>query len=86
MINVENVVIEVVDRLLKEAGKQVNVNGDLRFLRENGIDSLMLISMILEIEESLEIDLDEYLAELRKSRHLIDFIEVVKSCYKTQHE
>jgi len=54
----------------------------MEFSRENGIDSLGIVSLILDIEEKLDIELDSCLAEIRQCKTLEEMIRTVENVTK----
>lgn len=80
MINIKERVEDCLRKVLKEQGVlSDNVSSETLLIRENGIDSLGIVSLILEIEEEFEIDLDLYLPEIRKCNTLGELEKIVES-------
>ena len=50
--------------------------------RENGIDSLGIVSLVVLLEEKLEFDADKYLADIRNCKRVVDLVELVKKIKK----
>ncbi len=50
--------------------------------RDTGIDSLGIVSLILDIEEKLNIDLDLYLAKIRKCTTIKELAEIIQVIYE----
>lgn len=79
MSRVEEVVLKVHTNLMKSRDINRESSRDLEVRRRNGIDSLGIVSIILEIEEELGIELDECLADIRKCRTIGDIIDVIQA-------
>lgn len=79
MSRVEEVVLKVHTNLMKSRDINRESSRDLEVRRRNGIDSLGIVSIILEIEEELGIELDECLAAIRKCRTIGDIIDVIEA-------
>ena len=47
--------------------------------RESGIDSLGIVTLVLELEERLGIELDSCLADIRKAQTIDDIIKIVQN-------
>ena len=82
-MDVEKIVLEVHTQLMhadgipKESCREMSVN------RESGIDSLGIVTMVLELEERLGIELDSCLVDIRKAQTIDDIIKIVqKECNK----
>lgn len=80
-MNVEKIVLEVHTKLMQEEGIPKVSNRQMKVNRENGIDSLGIVTMVLEIEEKLEIDLDDCLADIRRAGNIDDIIKIVQMEY-----
>lgn len=83
---VEEAVLEAHNELLDELGKNERSTPDAKMSRGLGIDSLGIVTLILSVEEKLDITLDEYLADIRSSYYVRDFIEIVEKAYLEQKE
>ena len=82
---VEEAVLEAHNELLDELGKNERSTPDAKMSRGLGIDSLGIVTLILSVEEKLDITLDEYLADIRSSYYVRDFIEIVEKAYLEQN-
>lgn len=67
-MNIKEKVLECCEMIIAESDVNVVVTEELELTRESGIDSLGLVSLVLELEDALEIDLDEYLLEVRNCK------------------
>lgn len=79
MTRVEEVVYRVHTEIMKEQGINKESSADLAFARDNGIDSLGIVNMILDIEDELEVELDSCLQEIRKCRTVGDVIKTIEN-------
>lgn len=77
-MNIEKIVLDVHTKLMGEEGIYKVSNKEMRVGRECGIDSLGIVTMVLEIEERLGVDLDSCLADIRRARTIDDIIKVVE--------
>ena len=84
IIEVEEAVINAHNELLEELGIDLISSPEAKICRENGIDSLGIVTLILNIEEKLDIDLEESLKEIRNSSYISELIEIVENVYKDQ--
>lgn len=82
MNNIEQIVLESYGRLLddKEIDAEPSIN--MKMTRENGMDSLGIVSLIIDIEEALEMDLDECLAQIRKCTTIQELIDIIRNHYE----
>lgn len=78
MKDIEEVVKKCCQQVLDDSGLKIVSDINMRMTRENGIDSLGMVTLILSIEEELEVELDYYLSEMRNAEYLRDFINIVK--------
>lgn len=84
MKNVEQAVLQAHDELLEELGVDRKSKPEAKMSRGYGIDSLGIVTLILNIEEKLDIDLEPYLKEIRDSYYVSDLIAVVVKAYSEQ--
>lgn len=83
MDKVKAVVLEMHTKLMKESGIDRESLPELEIRPRNGITSESIVALILDIEEALGIELDDYLAEIRVCKTIADFIEIIeKACEK----
>lgn len=84
MKDVEDTVIKCHQKILDDAGIKEMSNLNMKMSRENGIDSLGMVLLILGIEEELGINLDQYLAEIRRACYLQELINIIKKARDIQ--
>lgn len=77
-MDVEKIVLEVHTKLMQDEGISKESCREMKVDRESGIDSLGIVSMVLEIEEQLGIELDNCLADIRRARTIDDIIKIVQ--------
>ena len=77
-MDIKDVVVESCKKVIKENNEKINVTEETEISIENGIDSLGIVTIIFEIEEQLEIELDEYLSYVRRCKTIGDLIGVVE--------
>lgn len=81
-MSIREEVLKCIENILKEEQQECVISEEITISRENGFTSLVLVSLVLEIEEALDTDLDEYLSKIRKCKtvgELIDVVEIAKS-------
>lgn len=65
--------------ILKERGLNLQSSQEMTLNRECGMDSLGIVTFILNIEEELAIELDEVLGDIRRSKSISEVIEVIEN-------
>ena len=76
MKNVERIVYESYSKVV---GDTTNIpHKETELSRENGLDSLEIVSLILEIEDSLGVSLDAHIKDIRESRNLGELIQIIE--------
>lgn len=76
-MNIKKGVLECCEAVIKENKKDIAVNEDTLISRENGIDSLGMVTLVIDMEEKFDIDLDEYLSDIRKCKTIGELAEIV---------
>lgn len=76
-MDIKESVIECIETIISETASGIVVDENTLISRESGIDSLGIVSLILELEDKFEIDLDDYLADIRSCKDVNALIEVV---------
>lgn len=82
---IEKTVLDIHTKIMNQRGIDRVSSGDLEIRPRNGITSESIVTFILELEEALDIELDEYLPEIRKCKTISLFIDIVKKAYNKQH-
>lgn len=82
MNKVKNTVFKLHNELMQEKGIDKVSSVELEIRPRNGITSESIVTLLLDIEEELGIELDEYLAQIRKCKTIGEFIEVIEKAYK----
>lgn len=59
----------------KETEKHLTIESEIS--KENGLDSLALMNIIINLESQYDIDLDDYIVEISKARTVGDIIKCV---------
>lgn len=67
------------NNIMKEQGIDKKSKPEMNLSRENGIDSLGIVNMILDIEEELDMDLENYLASIRKCKTVGELAFLIES-------
>ena len=78
MSKVEEAVLACHNKLMESKGIDVKSSPELEIRRRYGIDSLGIVTMIMDIEEMLDTELDECLADIRKCRTIGEIIKVIE--------
>lgn len=76
--NVVDVIIKNFRQVTEETGIDVLINEETVLNRDAGIDSLGIVNLILGIEEDLEIELDDYLADIRNAHTVRELAEIIE--------
>lgn len=79
MKNVEQTVLKCHTNMMKANNIDKESNISMEMTQENGIDSLGIVTLILEIEEELDMELDAYLADIRKCKTIGELINVIRN-------
>ena len=70
------------NRILKERNFDKTSSLDMEIRPRNGITSETIVTMLLDIEDELGIELDEYLPEIRKCKTIGLLVEIVEKACK----
>lgn len=76
-MNINESILECCKSVIEANNEQIMVNESTLISRENGIDSLAMVTLVIDIEEKFNIDLDEHLSEIRKCKTIGQLIEIV---------
>ncbi|KYH33959.1 acyl carrier protein [Clostridium tepidiprofundi DSM 19306] len=79
MSKVSETVFKCHTKLMKERGIERESCAELEVRRANGIDSLGIVNLILDIEEELNIDMDEYLPSIRKCKTIGEIVNIIEN-------
>ncbi len=76
MENQKKLVIEAYREIAKNSvNKEITINDEIS--RELGFDSLGMVEFIINLEEKLDIELDNCLAEIRNAKTIGDVINIL---------
>ncbi len=78
-------VLQCCTTVRKENGIAEEPDLSTQLTRENGIDSMGIVNLVIELEEALEIDLDQYLARIRGSRTVSELISVIREAAEKEN-
>lgn len=78
---VNDAIIKNFEQILDESGIEAVITEETELNRDMGIDSLGIVNLILGIEEELEIELDEYLLDVRNAKTIKELINIVERAY-----
>ena len=85
MVKIDEVVIRLHNNLLKEKEINKESSPEMEIRPKNGITSATIITLLLDIEDELDIELDDYLPEIRKCKTIGLLIDIIKEAYARQH-
>lgn len=81
MCNIEKVVFECCRTVICDNGIQLpEISPNTKLSRDNGFDSLGIVTLVLLVEEELGIELDDYLFEIRNCETIHEFANVIQKC------
>lgn len=78
-MNVEEAVLTAHTKLMKSKGIERESSRELEIRRRNGIDSMGIVTLILDVEDILELELDGCLGDIRRSKTIGDIIDVIEN-------
>ncbi|MBP3450150.1 MAG: hypothetical protein J6K22_06805 [Spirochaetaceae bacterium] len=81
MENIEETVLNLHTKLMYEQGIKQQSSPELELRPRNGITSSTIVSLILDIEDVLNIQLDNYIYEIRKCKTISDFILIIETAF-----
>lgn len=84
MKDIAECIIRLHNKLMKERGIDKESSADMEIRPRNGITSETIVNYLLDIEEELDIELDEYLSRIRVCKTIGALIEVVEDAVKDQ--
>lgn len=77
MQRIEEIILQAHNEILQKEGISKKSDLSMELNRENGLNSFALVTLILEVEEKLNINLDDALPQIRKASSLQEFAEIV---------
>lgn len=78
MNETEKNLIDIYKCMLKVVPEnEVDINAEIS--RELGFDSLGMVDFVINIEETFDIELDNYLAEIRKAKYLSEILRIIEN-------
>lgn len=82
-MDIKNAVITAFKTVSEEQGIDMEINMDTPLTRDNGIDSLGFVNLIVEIEDNLDITLDNVISKIRKCLRVKDIVNVIEDYQET---
>lgn len=76
--NVFEIICECYKNVLEEAGIQKEITSETPVMGENGLDSMDIVNLIIEMEEHFNLDLDQYLLEIRNAKDIAQLVKIVE--------
>lgn len=81
MKNIQEVALRIHTEIMHQKGINQESTVDMEIRPKNGITSETIVFFILELEEELGIQLDNYLPQIRKAKTIQELINIVsKAC------
>ena len=77
MCEIKNIVIKCCQEVISENHSDIKLDMGTELTNDLGFDSLGIVSLILLLEENLNIDLDEYLMEIRDCNSVDQLVQVI---------
>lgn len=84
-MNIKESVLECCKAVIEENKKEIIVNESTPISRENGIDSLGMVTLVIDMEEKFDIDLDEHLSDIRKCKTIGELTEIIAEVINSQN-
>lgn len=81
-VSVEEKVKEIIVSRMRDKDKIANLNYDTPLL-SLGIDSILALSILVEIEEVYDIEIDDADLNMDKIKNIASFAQMVRACLKT---
>ena len=84
MINIEEVVFRIHNNLMKERGIDKESSREMELRPKNGITSESIVIFLLDLEDELGIEFDDYLPQIRECKTIGLFIDIIKEAYESR--
>lgn len=78
-MDVKSIVLKRHNELMREVGIDKESTIEMEMTRDYAIDSLGIVSLILNIEEDLDVELDDCLADIRRCKTIGEMISVIEA-------
>lgn len=82
MSDVKKIVYDALKEVFSESNVDMEPYDDLELNRESGIDSLGIVTLVVLLEEKLKINCDQYLANIRNCKRVIDLVNLMEKISK----
>ena len=82
MKNIQEVVLRIHTEIMHQKGINQKSTQDMEIRPKNGITSESIVIFILDLEEELGIELDDYLSQIRKAKTIQALIDIVRKAYE----
>lgn len=76
-MNMKETVIICCKEIIEKSKGNIEVDMDTVISRDTGIDSLGIVNLVLELEDKFGVELDNYLADIRKCETVRDLVDVM---------
>lgn len=81
---IKEIVLRLHTELMQGRGIERISSPELEIRPRNGITSESIVTLLLDIEDELDIELDDYLMEIRVCKTIGDFIGIIETAYKNK--
>lgn len=82
MADVKEIVFKCHNKIMKEKGINKESSEELTLTRDNGIDSMGIVSFVIDLEDELDTELERHLSKVRKCRTIGDLITLLNIVVK----
>lgn len=76
-MDIKMIVYDAIYDIMHQEAIFVEIDDETELTREIGIDSMGIVSLILLLEEKMEIELDNYLIDIRKCRRVEELVQML---------
>ncbi|MCI8669051.1 MAG: acyl carrier protein [Lachnospiraceae bacterium] len=76
-MDIKETVIMCCREIIEKSRGNIEVDMDTAISRDKGIDSLGIVNLVLELEDKFGVELDNYLADIRKCETIRDLVDVM---------
>lgn len=83
-MEIKECVIKLCQNVADEQNIEIVINENTKISRDNGIDSLGIVSLVFDIEEELNIELEDYLTKIRKCKNVCELIKVIEEAFSNK--
>ena len=85
MKNIEEVVMKIHTEIMHQKGIEKKSTLDMEIRPQNGITSESIVIFILNLEDELNIELDDFLPQIRKVKTIRGLADIVNKAYSNHN-